>query len=168
MSKSLLQLTHGYLELLDRAYELEQAGEDVPAEVQDSIGEMLTAQAEKVDNCASLVLHCKHQQEWLKEEKKRIDFEIKKMEYIQDKMKYLAKCAMDLEGVQKITGNKGHYFSKRKSKAVEITDINKLQEEYLKTTIVTAPDKIKIKDDLKAGRSVEGAELKINESVTIK
>ena len=166
--KSLMELTHGYLSLLDSAYELEMAGEDVPSVMQDEISNMLTKQAEKVDNCASLVSRCKHEQEWLKNEKKRIDIEINKMEYIQNKIKYLAVQAMDAEGITKLSGKKGHYFSKRKSSAVEIINLHALDSKFITTTVTEIPDKKKIKDHLKAGELVPGALLKTNFSVTIK
>jgi len=46
--------------------------------------------------------------------------------------------------------------------------LDDLPSQYVNTTITTAADKNKIRDDLKAGKIIHGASIKTNYSVTIK
>jgi hypothetical protein len=55
----------------------------------------------------------------------------------------------------------------RKTQSVEITNIDLLPCEYIRTKTVIEPDKLNLKTALKLG-DVPGAEIRINETVTIK
>lgn len=59
-------------------------------------------------------------------------------------------------------------LSIRKSEAVNITDIDKLPSEYIKTKTTTAPDKTAIKKAIKSGAEVAGAEIVTNKNLQIK
>lgn len=50
-------------------------------------------------------------------------------------------------------------ISWRKSESVEISDVSKIPKEYIKTKIEESPDKTTIKEALKSGKQVPGAEL---------
>jgi len=52
-----------------------------------------------------------------------------------------------------------HELSSRKSQAVEIDDEEALDSEWLTVTTTSKPDKAAIKEALKAGRHIEGAQL---------
>ena len=52
-----------------------------------------------------------------------------------------------------------HELSSRKSQAVVIDDEQALDPEWLAVTTTTKPDKAAIKEALKAGRQIEGAQL---------
>ena len=52
-----------------------------------------------------------------------------------------------------------HELSSRKSQAVEIDDEQALDSEWLTVTTTSKPDKAAIKEALKAGRHIEGAQL---------
>ena len=56
----------------------------------------------------------------------------------------------------------------RKSEAVEITDATKIPKEYIKTKIEESPDKTKIKEAIKSGLKVDGAELVEKQNIQIK
>lgn len=63
--------------------------------------------------------------------------------------------------------NVGNFkLSYRKSERVEIS--NDIPLEYIVTTEVTRPDKIKIKEDLKSGKTIHGASIQTYNSFTIK
>lgn len=59
-------------------------------------------------------------------------------------------------------------ISTRKSKYVSVFDSEKIPMEFMKAKTTLEPDKNLIKEALKAGRAVEGAELKERTGVTIK
>lgn len=59
-------------------------------------------------------------------------------------------------------------LSIRNSKAVNVTDMDKLSERFVRTTTSTEPDKTEIKKAIEAGEKVSGAELVINQSLSVK
>ena len=59
-------------------------------------------------------------------------------------------------------------LSIRKSEAVNITDLEKLPSEYVKAKTTITPDKKAIKNAIKAGAEVAGAEIVENRSLQIK
>lgn len=56
----------------------------------------------------------------------------------------------------------------RKSESIEVTDIDLLDANFVKTTITKAADKIAIKDAIKSGENVQGAVLVTNQNLQIK
>jgi hypothetical protein len=56
----------------------------------------------------------------------------------------------------------------RKSESIEVTDIDLLDADFVKTTITKAADKIAIKDAIKAEIPVRGAVLITNYNLQIK
>lgn len=56
----------------------------------------------------------------------------------------------------------------RKSSSVEITDIDALPEQFLRTKTVVEPDKTAIKNALKAGEKIQGAQLVESRNLQIK
>ena len=56
----------------------------------------------------------------------------------------------------------------RKSESIEVTDIDLLDADFVKTTITKAADKIAIKDAIKSGENVQGAILQTNLNLQIK
>jgi len=59
-------------------------------------------------------------------------------------------------------------ISWRKSESVEISDVSKIPKEYIKTKIEESPDKTTIKEALKSGKQVPGAELVSKNNLQIK
>lgn len=56
----------------------------------------------------------------------------------------------------------------RKSEAVEILDENKIPKKFIRKKVETAPDKTAIKEAIKNGLKVRGAELVENQNIQIK
>ena len=56
----------------------------------------------------------------------------------------------------------------RKSESVEVTDIDLLDADFVKTTITKAADKVAIKEAIKSGENVQGAVLVTNQNLQIK
>ena len=56
----------------------------------------------------------------------------------------------------------------RKSESVEVTDIDLLDADFVKTTITKAADKVAIKEAIKQGENVQGAVLVTNQNLQIK
>ena len=72
------------------------------------------------------------------------------------KMKYMQ--IMEQHGLQKVRGQV-YSMSVRTTDVVQITDEQALPQEYVTQKITTAPDKVALRDALKAGAVVPGAQL---------
>lgn len=152
-----------------KLYEIDQAildcidletGEIIDTEQLDK----LTMEREaKLENVACWIKELKAEAEALKAEKMAF---AKRQQVAENKMESLKKyLAYALDGQAFKTVRASVTF--RKSQAVEIADIYKLDENYLRYKEPEA-DKTAIKEALKAGQTVAGATLVENTSVIIK
>ena len=152
-----------------KLYEIDQAilncidletGEIIDTEQLDK----LTMEREaKLENVACWIKELKAEAEALKAEKMAL---AKRQQVAENKMESLKKyLAYALDGQAFKTVRASVTF--RKSQAVEIADIYKLDENYLKYKEPEA-DKTAIKEAIKQGKTVTGATLVENTSVIIK
>lgn len=152
-----------------KLYEIDQAilncidletGEIIDTEQLDK----LTMEREaKLENVACWIKELKAEAEALKAEKMAF---AKRQQVAENKMESLKKyLAYALDGQAFKTVRASVTF--RKSQAVEVADIYKLDENYLRYKEPEA-DKTAIKEALKAGQTVAGATLVENTSVIIK
>lgn len=102
----------------------------------------------------------------LKAEKKRIEEAIKRLDH---KLQYLENNLLFIYQHQSEDKLKAGTFtiSTRKSTQVKVSD-DFSDERFLIRKETVQPDKIAIKEALKAGEVIEGAELVINDNLTIK
>ena len=137
-----------------------ETGEIIDTEQLDK----LTMEREaKLENVACWIKELKAEAEALKAEKMAF---AKRQQVAENKMESLKKyLAYALDGQAFKTVRASVTF--RKSQAVEIADIYKLDENYLRYKEPEA-DKTAIKEALKAGKEVAGATLVENTSVIIK
>jgi hypothetical protein len=103
-----------------------------------------------------------------------IDAEIKRLTALKkartnaiDRLKSNLSEAMQLFGILEIK-TPLLKINFRKSEAVEITDAESLPPAYLRTKTVTEPDKTAIKDAIKAGAEIPGAQLVEHQNIQIK
>ena len=129
----------------------------------EKLDELMLMREEKLENLALWVKDLKAEADAIKAEEKalaeRRQAKERKAESIK---KYLEK---ELAG-QKFETSRA-ICSFRKSQKVEISDITKIPDDYLKYSLPTA-DKVAIKAAIKDGLTVEGAELVDSISMTIK
>ena len=117
----------------------------------------------KIENIACWIKNILSDAEALKAQKQVFADRQKAAENKAESLKrYLSKV---LEG-QKFTTDKVA-VSFRKTSSVNVTDITQLKEEYLKYADPT-PDKTAIKNAIKAGKDVAGAEIVEGQSISIK
>lgn len=100
--------------------------------------------------------------------KNEIDRLEKKKKSCENKMKWLKNqllCFYNANGRKKI--NAGTFtVTVRRSEAVDISDLSKIPQEYMK--VKTEPDKTAIKNAIKQGVEIDGAIIQEKESVQIK
>lgn len=129
----------------------------------DQLDKLTMEREAKLENVACWIKELKAEAEALKAEKMAF---AKRQQVAENKMESLKKyLAYALDGQAFKTVRASVTF--RKSQAVEITDIYKLDENYLRYKEPEA-DKTAIKEALKAGQTVAGATLVENTSVIIK
>ena len=137
-----------------------ETGEIIDAEMLDKLQ---MEKSEKIENVACWIKDLKAEAEALKNEKQAL---AERQKVAENKMESLKKyLAYALDGKAFKTTRASVTF--RKSQAVEIDDIYKLNENYLRYKEPEA-DKEAIKKAIKSGQTVAGATLVENTSVIIK
>lgn len=137
-----------------------ETGEIIDTEQLDK----LTMEREaKLENVACWIKELKAEAEALKAEKQRLADRQKVAENKMESLKKYLAYALDGQAFKTVRAS----VTFRKSQAVEIADIYKLDENYLRYKEPEA-DKTAIKEALKAGQTVAGATLVENTSVIIK
>ena len=152
-----------------KLYEIDQAilncidletGEIIDTEQLDK----LTMEREaKLENVACWIKELKAEAEALKAEKQRLAERQKVAENKMESLKNYLAYALDGQAFKTVRAS----VTFKKSQAVEIVDIYKLDENYLRYKEPEA-DKTAIKEALKQGKTVAGATLVENTSVIIK
>ena len=128
----------------------------------DELEALQMSRDEKLDNCIWFYKSRKAMAQALKEEKKAIDRRKKTAESEMERMKeYLAFC---LHG-EKHESTAGK-ISYRKNQTVEVTDLDKLPDEFKRWK--AEPNKTALKDELIEGVIIEGAHLVDGVSTIIK
>lgn len=154
-------------------FEIDKAILDFEFEVDEETGELLNAQDlddlqmardEKIENVGLWIKNLNAEAAAVKAEKDAMAHRQKMLEKKAESLKnYLAYA---LNGQKFSTPKVAMTF--RKSESVNITDEQLLPDDYLNITIVTKPDKKIIKDAIKAGKEVLGAELVTKQNLQIK
>lgn len=154
-----------------KLYELVNEIENFNLEVDEETGEVVNIadlenlQIEKdtkIENIGLLIKNLKAESDAIKEEAKRLTARAKVAENKAESLKrYLADC---LGGEKFKTPRVA--ISYRKSQAVNIIDIQSISDEY--KVVEIKPDKTAIKNAIKEGKVVVGAELEERQSIAIK
>lgn len=157
----LYEMTMAAMQLLDMLEE----GEIDEQTFNDTVEGM--GAIEKVEGCCQVLAElnadvnkCKVEIERLTEKKKSLENNIK---WLKGQLLNFYKA----NGGKKI--NAGTFtVSARKSEAVEVLDVDVIPEEYLTVKQTVSANKTAIKEAIKNGISVNGAELKVNENIQVK
>ena len=164
MNKSLYIIEKEYQQLAD--YLIDNDGE-----VTDEIETMLSINKEeltvKASNFALLSREIEHRTEAIESEVKRLNALKKSYSNSADRIKERIKIAMEHFGIEKIEGDLVR-LSFRKSESVFIEDEDLISDDYKNTKEVITVDKLKLKEALKGGAIIFGAELKTNNNLQIK
>lgn len=105
--------------------------------------------------------------QFLKNEIKRLQSRSKAMEQRLEQFKDYLSRIMQKDGFTKVQNAKGTIYLRR-SESVRVSDENQLPSELVKTEIKFVPQKQDIKDQLKNGVEVPGAELQTRKVLCIK
>ena len=154
-------------------FEIDKAILDFQFEIDEETGEILNAQEldelqmareAKIENVGLWIKNLNAEAAAVKAEKDAMADRQKRLEKKAESLKNYLTYALD--GQKFSTPKVAMTF--RKSESVNITDENAVPEEYLNITIVSKPDKKSIKDALKEGKEISGAELVTKNNIQIK
>ena len=161
----LFDITSQLLQLENALESAEGVDETTLTEAQAYLDGLKLERTEKIENCVALLKNWEALETAIKAEETALRARRESLEKRAEWLKsYLGYC---LQPGEKFETAKCK-ISWRKSESVEILNEEKIPEEYLKTEIVKKVDKKAIRDTLKAGGEVEGAELREKNNLTIK
>ena len=149
---SLYSITGRFIELFNR----EDLTEEETIEQGNELALLLQNKAE---NIVGYNFTLESNKNVVKQEIERLQLIYKGIEKQQDKLNNSVKENMDKLGLDKIPTAIGNLTIKKNPASVNIVDEKLIGQEYIKEKITTSIDKTKIKEDIKKGLVVLGAEL---------
>lgn len=158
---NLYELTDSYLKVL----ELIEAGEENLDDTLESINDTIEVKAE---NYAKIIRNLEGNVNMLKAEIERLNSRKKSIEGNIDRLKENLKQAMILTGKEKIKTGLFNITVANNPVALNVFDESKIPENFFTYETIKKMDKSAIKDLLKAGQVIEGAELTQGKGLRIK
>lgn len=154
-------------------YEIDKALVDFEFEIDEETGEVLNAadldelqmaREQKIENIGLYIKNLEAEKDAVKHEKDNFADRQKRLEKKIDSLKGYLTYALD---GQKFSTPKVA-VSFRRSESVKITDEYLVPDDYCEFTMVRKPNKTNIKDALKKGKEIMGAELVEKQNISIK
>lgn len=159
---------------LDKAiYEVIEQGMSIDEETgeiiwdEDNLDQLVAELDTKRENVGLYIKNLTADVDMLKAEEKNLKERRQVKERKIERLKGYLTRSMELTGDKSLETARIK-MSLRKSTSVNIIDIDKVSEFYVKERIERVPDKVLIKKLLQAGKLVEGAELKETQNLQIK
>ena len=158
---NLYELKENYLKVL----ELIEAGEENLEDTLESINDTIEVKAE---NYAKIIRNLEGNVNMLKAEVERLNSRKKSIEGNIGRLKENLKMAMILTGKEKIKTGLFNITVANNPVALNVFDESKIPENFFTYETIKKMDKSAIKDLLKAGQVIEGAELTQGRGLRIK
>lgn len=144
---------------------LEETGGELTPEIEEAMNITRSELESKAEGYGKAIFEYKAKEEAIDAEIKRLTARKKTAQNIQQRLKERIAEALEVFEVEKLEAGTFRY-SFRKSKSVEIIDLNALPDEFIITE--KKADKKAIGDALKAGSVICGAQLNENKSLQIR
>ena len=165
---SLYEINRRYLDVLERLYaETDEMTGEVPEDVLLELSEIQDERKTKLDNIGAYVKNLEAEAAAIKAEmeklKERMDAKVKKANRLRE---YIASDLLAHDETKMETARNA--FSFRKSTVVFIPDESKIPKKYFVKVTTEKLDKASIKEILKLGHKVKGAELVDKQNLQIK
>lgn len=152
---SLYNITNSFITLFEKA----ENGELTPEEIQEQGNDLALALKNKSTSIIGYVRNSELMSEAIKNEIDRLTAMKKAVDNRIDKFKEYVKENMERLDIPKIDTEIGTMSISKNPASVEIYDETLITDKYKKSKITVAIDKAAIKNDLKAGKEVQGARL---------
>lgn len=159
---NLFELSTNFAELLnmvDEGYSIE--------ELQDTLDSIQADMDTKVDNTVGLIRSVEADVEAIDKEVKRLqELKRSKVNFV-DRLKMYLQDALEVQDIKKYRTSTNYIYKRKNAPSVHITNEKLIGSDYW---VSQSPklNKKQIKEDIKAGITVEGAELRDSESLVIK
>ena len=165
MSKelSLYNITNKFIELFEKSEE----GELTEQELQEEGTELALALKNKGTSIIAYTKNTESLIDAMKNEEKRIAENRKVLENKLDKFKTYVKENMQRLEIQKLESELGTLSIAKNPASVEILDESLIPDGYKKEKVTITVDKTAIKNDLKAGKNIQGVRL-VEDKTTLK
>lgn len=121
--------------------------------------EKIKSLSNKIDSYVFVDQFADSQIDMLKKEIDHLTRQVRAFERVQDRLKDMALLGLQALNQTKIKSDNGHTISIRKSHSVKITNANELPAWAVELRVEKIPNKTKIKDAIKEGEDIPGAEL---------
>lgn len=165
---NLYELTDEMKQILENGFTqncVDEEGEIDERKVKQYFDELALTAEKKIDYIATKIKNDLALAEQIKVEKQSLEARQKRLNKEADSLKtYLSEC-LQILGQSKYESVRTQ-ISFRKSESVKVLDESKLTEEYLK--IETKPDLTKIKNAIKLGATVDGAEIVTKQNIQVR
>ena len=150
--------------ILAVADELPEGEQELAMEYLDTLGEL---EAEKVDAIGYAIRQRKAEIAFLQEEERRIRARRQAMESRLERFREYLRDTFRANDLTKLKGAKTTMYLMR-SESVDIYHAAELPERFVVTKVEHQPDRTKIKEAIKAGTVVPGAQLQERVSLVVK
>lgn len=158
---NLYELTDSYLKVLELIENGEEGLEDTLESINDTI-EL------KADGYARIIRNLEANAVALKTEIDRLTNRRRSIENSIDRLKENLKDAMIATGKEKIKTDLFNVTVANNPVAVNVIDETLIPEEYFNVEVIRKLDKISLRDAIKGGQEIQGAELKQGKGLRIK
>lgn len=166
--KTLYELSAEMTEIMENGFCeacVDEEGEINENKVRQYFDALAISAEKKIDYIATKIKNDLALAEQIKVEKQSLEARQKRLNKEADSLKaYLSEC-LQILGQSKYESARTQ-ISFRKSESVKVLDESKLTEEYLK--IETKPDLTKIKNAIKLGATVDGAEIVTKQNIQVR
>ncbi len=159
---NIFEINEKYLEVL------EMANQDVdPQIIEDTLESIESELHEKVDNTIGLKRSVDGDVDVIDKEIKRLQGLKKQKQNLSERLKQILQDMLDQRDLQKYRTPTNYIYKRQNAPSVYVTNEKLISHEYW---VSQAPklNKKQIKEDIKAGIEVAGAELRDSESLVIK
>ncbi|AKS73659.1 siphovirus superfamily [Staphylococcus schleiferi] len=159
---NIFEINEKYLEVL------EMANQDVgPQIIEDTLESIESELHEKIDNTIGLKRSVDGDVDVIDKEIKRLQDIKKQKQNLSDRLKQILQDMLDQRDLQKYRTPTNYIYKRKNAPSVYVTNESLLDKSYF---IQQEPklNKKQIKEDIKAGIEVAGAELRDSESLVIK
>ena len=164
---NLYELTSDYIELQILLAECED-GDQAKAAIIDTLGDVGTALADKIEKCAIVVKHLLAEAAAIKAEEQRLRERREQRERNADRLKAAMQDAMDQTGVPKVVGKLFTIYTQRNPPSLVVDDETALDDGRWWIAQDPRLDKRGIADAIKSGEKVPGCHLEQTVSLRIK
>ncbi|MBT2818527.1 siphovirus Gp157 family protein [Staphylococcus coagulans] len=159
---NIFEINEKYLEVL------EMANQDVdPQIIEDTLESIESELHEKVDNTIGLKRSVDGDIDVIDKEIKRLQGLKKQKQNLSERLKQILRYTLEQRNLQGYRTPTNHIYKRQNAPSVYVTNEKLISREYW---VSQAPklNKKQIKEDIKAGIEVAGAELQVTESLVIK